>query len=253
MVPKKIQKMAEVGHIAWQIREEVADFVKPGKTTLEIDEFAGRLMEEYGVRSLSRGTTDPEAGLDAPFPGYICVSINNELTHGFGKPDVVVQDKDMVSIDVAIEKDGWCADNCTTRVVGTPSKTQSRLMDVTYEAMHLGIAAAKTGNRVGDIGHAIQEFVEKRGFSVVRALAGHGIGREIWEEPLVPNYGKPGTGAVLKKFQTIALDTMVNAGGSRVIFDPFDKWTVRTADGRDSCVFEETFYVTKHGGEILTK
>ena len=252
-IPPKIQKMAEVGHIAYLIREETAAYVKPGRSTLEIDRFAKRLMDEYGVTSLSYGASDEEAGVETPFPGYICVSLNDEVTHGIGRSDVIIQDGDMVSIDVAVQKDGWCGDNCTTVVAGKPSKAQAKLMDVTYEAMQRGIASAKTGARVGDISHAIQSFAQSEGFSVVRDLAGHGIGQNIWEEPMVPNFGKPKTGPKLKEFQTIALDTMLNEGGSRVVFDPFDKWTVRTADGKNACVFEETFYVSKEGGVVLTK
>jgi methionyl aminopeptidase len=179
------------------------------------------------------------------------VSVDDEVVHGI--PDGrVLQEGQVVSIDVGVKKDGFFGDAARTFAVGQVSAEKQRLLAVTEAALEVGIAQARAGNRLHDVSHAVQEHVEAAGFSVVRDLVGHGIGRSLHEEPAVPNFGSAGTGLVLSEGMTLAIEPMVNAGTHRVQVGD-DGWTVRTADGRPSAHFEHTVVVRRDGAEILTK
>ena len=216
--------------------------VRPGVTTGELD----RLAEEF-IRSHGGG---PSFQGYRGFPASICSSVNDEVVHGIPGPRVL-RDGDIVGIDVGVEMDGYHGDAAWTFPVGTVSAEVERLLAVTREALIQGIAEARPGQRIGDISHAIQSHVEAQGFSVVRALVGHGIGREMHEEPQVPNYGPPGRGPKLLVGQVLAIEPMVNVGGPDVLTRD-DGWTIATQDGSLSAHFEHTVAVDMAGPVILS-
>jgi methionyl aminopeptidase len=185
------------------------------------------------------------------YPASICTSINDEVVHGIpGRR--ALRDGEIVSIDLGAEVDGFHGDLAVTLAVGTVGEPRRRLLAVTAEALEDGIAAVRPGARLGDVGNAIQRRVERAGFSVVRDYAGHGVGRRLHEEPQVPNFGRRGAGLVLRAGMTLAIEPMVNIGGSDVVVER-DGWTVRTADGQPSAHFEHTVAVTEHGADVLTR
>lgn len=243
--------MQVAGKAAKSILEDLIASIRVGTNTLEVDQLAGKLMAEQGATSMSLNYSRGFTG--KPFPGHICIWKNDIVTHGIPSKDVILEDGDLVSVDVAISKDGWCADNARSFILGTPKDNVQHLLEVTTEALSKAIQAAKTGNTVGDIGFAVQSFVEGEGFSVVRDLVGHTIGKKMHEEPMIPAYGKVNTGRILEKYHTIAMDTMINEGSPEVAFSKEDGWTVRTKDSKLSCIMEDTFYVDDKGGVVLTK
>jgi methionyl aminopeptidase len=243
-----IKTAAEVQHMraacaaAAEILRSVAAMVEPGRMTKELDEVAGELIGRYGGKS-------PFLGYKG-YPGNICVSVNEEVVHGIpGKRRV--QYGDIVSLDIGIILDGYVGDNATTVAVGVVKPRTQELLRVTQLALEGGIAQARSGNRVGDISHAVQNVVEGNGFSVVREFVGHGVGRKMHEEPQIPNYGKAGEGPKLKPGMTLAIEPMINAGVGEVQMLS-DGWTVVSADGQPSAHFEHTVLVTEGDPEILT-
>lgn len=250
-LPEKIIKMGEVGRVAAQIMQELIEYSVIGRDTLSIDQFAGELIEKYGAQSMQKGYRP--GFYIKPFPGNICVGTNEVVTHGIGSKDIILKDGDLVSIDLTIKKDGYCADMARSFILGKGSEEAEKLLAVTTEALNIAMKAAKSGATTGDVGHAVQPYVEENGFSVVRELVGHTIGKNMHEDPLVPAYGKPNNGPILEKYHTIAMDTLVNVGTHEVKFDKKDGWTVRTADGKLSCLMEDTFYVDDEGGVPLTR
>jgi methionyl aminopeptidase len=216
--------------------------VRPGITTAELDRLAEAVIRDHGARPAFKGYHG--------FAASICASINEEVVHGIPGPRAL-QEGDIIGIDVGAELHGWYGDAARTFAVGAVSEDASRLMRVTEEALNLGLAEARAGSRVGDISHAVQAHVEGHGFSVVRDLVGHGIGREMHEEPAVPNHGPSGKGPRLFVGQVLAIEPMVNAGGFAVVTRP-DGWTVATKDGRWSAHFEHTVAVGTEGPEILS-
>jgi len=227
---------------AARILSAVAALVQPGRTTGELDEAAGELIKNCGGKS-------PFLGYKG-YPGHICVSVNEEIVHGIpGKRRV--QYGDIVSLDVGIILAGFVGDNATTAAVGVIETRTQELLRVAEQALFAGIGKARSGNRVGDISHAIQSMVEGHGFSVVREFVGHGVGRKMHEEPQIPNYGRPGEGPKLKPGMTLAIEPMINAGTGEVKMLS-DGWTVVTADGAPSAHFEHTVLVTEGDAEILT-
>jgi methionyl aminopeptidase len=184
------------------------------------------------------------------FPGHACISVNEEVVHGIGG-ERRLQEGDVVKIDIGVVKGKWIGDNARTVAVGLVSEEALRLIEATSEALRLGVAAARAGRRLGDVSAAIQSLVESRGFSVVREFVGHGVGRNLHEEPQIPNFGKAGTGPRLKAGMTLAIEPMVNVGraGVRILGD---EWTVVTSDGKLSAHFEHTVLVTRDEAEILT-
>ena len=241
--PKEVRAMQHPGEIVAGAHGVVRDALRPGITTKELD----RLVEEY-IRE--RGGKPAFKGYRG-FPASVCASVNDEVVHGI-PGDRVLQQGDIVGVDIGVQAGGFYSDAAQTLPVGTPSADVRRLLQVTRAALYAGISRAQAGNRVGDVSWAVQELVEEAGFSVVRTLVGHGIGRSMHEDPQVPNFGEPGKGPQLKPGMAIAIEPMVNAGEPDVEVLP-DKWTVVTRDGSLSAHFEHTVAVTEEGPMILTE
>lgn len=241
--PKEIEAMREACRISAGALRAGGAAIRPGATTADVD----KAIYDYIV---SRGAKPNFKGLYG-FPGSACISVNQELIHGIPSKKVVLREGDIVSIDTGAAVHGWNGDNAYTFACGSVDARAQKLLDVTKEALYRGIAAAVPGNRVGDIGAAVQQYVEENGFSVVRNYVGHGVGRELHEDPEVPNYGQPGRGPRLVSGMVIAIEPMVNEK-SHVVKTLSDGWTVVTADGGLSAHFEHTVAVTAKGPEILT-
>ena len=237
-----IERMRAACRAAAEVMRAVAALIQPGRTTKELDEAAAELIRQRGGKS-------PFLGYKG-FPGHICVSVNEEVVHGIPSQRHL-QYGDIVSLDVGIVLDGFVGDNATTVAVGVVPARVQELLEATQDGLRAGIAAARPGNRVGDISHAVQTTVEARGFSVVREFVGHGVGRKMHEEPQIPNFGSAGTGPKLKPGITLAIEPMINLGGYAVRMLN-DGWTVVTADGSPSAHFEHTVLVTEKDAEILT-
>jgi methionyl aminopeptidase len=242
---REIDLMSQGGKILGQTIQKLKDAVRPGMSTAELD-----AVGENFIRSHD-GATPAFKGLYG-FPGSICTSINDEIVHGIPSKKRVLREGDIVSIDVGVGYKGYFTDSAITVPVGTVDAKTERLLTVTVEALEAGIAAARVGNHIGDIGAAVQMVVERAGFSVVRDLVGHGIGVEFHEEPQVPNYGKAKRREKLVPGLTLAIEPMVNAGGpaTRTLSD---RWTIVTADGTRSAHFEHTVAITEEGPRVLTK
>jgi methionyl aminopeptidase len=238
----EIDAMAASGEVLAACHDLLAAEVRAGVTTIELD----RMAEEF-IRA--QGGTPAFLGYMG-FPGSICPSVNEQVVHAIPGP-YALRDGDIVSIDVGVVLDGWVSDAARTHAVGSVSVQAARLMAATEAALHRAIEAARPGNRVGDIGHAVQTEVEAAGFSVVQSLVGHGVGRSMHEEPQVPNFGRPGTGPELVPGMVIAIEPMVNAGRSDVVMAG-DGWTISSADGSLSAHFEHTVAITADGPRILT-
>jgi methionyl aminopeptidase len=242
--PDEIEAMARAGRIIGQLFQRLAERVVPGTTTGDIDTFAESFIRDHD------GAVPAFKGLYG-FPASVCASVNHEVVHGIPSPRRKLVEGDIVSIDVGVVLDGWFSDSAHTLPVGHVDEETRRLLDVTRQALRLGIDQARPGNRVGDIGHVIQTHAEAAGFSVVRELVGHGIGREPHEDPQVPNFGSPGQGSRLEAGLVLAIEPMVNLGVADVRTLP-DRWTVVTADHRRSAHFEHTVAVTTNGPRVLT-
>jgi len=246
MVYLRDRREIEVIRVAAQLVARTLDMlgreIRPGVTTAALDRLAETFIRDHGGRPAFKGYRG--------FPATICPSVNEEVVHAIPGPRRL-DDGDMVGVDVGVEMNGYYGDSARTFAVGEVSAEVKRLMQVTREALLEGVARARGGNRVGDISHAIQTHVEHHGFSIVRALVGHGIGREMHEEPQVPNYGLPDRGPRLMIGQVLAIEPMVNAGGPEVVTQP-DGWTVVTKDGSLSAHFEHTVALGPDGPEILS-
>ncbi len=245
---QEIEKMREACRIVALAHKEVEKLLHIGMTTQEIDDIVERVFKENGANPSCKGYP---RGSRNPFPSASCISINDEVIHG--RPsNQKLQDGDLVCVDLVCDKDGYFGDATRCYVIGNGSDVAKKLVQVAKESFYEGIKQAKPGNRISDISHAIQVYVEKNGFSVVREFQGHGIGREMHEDPGVPNYGKPGKGPRLEAGMTLAVEPMINEGVYDVdILD--DDWTVVTSDGKLSAHYENTILITKDGAEILTK
>lgn len=237
-----IAKMREAGKIlAWTLRM-VSGEIKPGVTPAKLDELADKLIREKGGKPSFLGYRG--------YPASTCISVNNVVIHGI--PDEKpLEEGDIIDLDFGVFKDGFHADSAWTFPVGKVSKAAERLLNITRESLMQGISKAKAGNKVGDIGSTVQKYVESNGYSVVRELVGHGIGKNLHEEPNVPNYGKPSSGAVLREGTTICIEPMVNEGTAEIVTLD-DGWTMVTKDGKLSAHFEHTVAITREGPEILT-
>jgi len=240
----EIEKMRRSGHIVRQVLDLVSAMVAPGVTTMDLERAAEQRIRELGGKPAFKGYYD--------YPCVLCTSINQEVVHGIPSETRRLAEGDIVSIDCGVVLDGYYGDSAVTVPVGEISPEVRRLVEVTQESLQRGIAAARPGARVGDIGASVQEFVEAAGFSVVREFVGHGIGTKLHEDPQVPNYGTRDQGLKLKEGMVIAIEPMVNAGVASVrVLE--DKWTAVTQDGKPSAHFEHCVAVTKDGPVILTE
>ena len=241
---RDLKVMREACRISAEALRLAGNAVEPGVTTAEID----RIAEKY---ILSQGAV-PNFKNYQGYPATACISINNEVIHGIPSKKRVIKSGDIVSIDLGAKFDGYHGDNAATFACGDITDEAKRLIDTTRESLYEGIAAAVSGGRLGDIGHAIQQYVEQRGYSVVRKFVGHGVGTQLHEAPEVPNFGTPGRGIRLMPGMTLAIEPMINQGGYDVKVLP-DGWTVLTKDGSLSAHFEHTVAITPDGPQILTK
>lgn len=240
---REIELMKEAGRLVGETHKYLKQFIKEGITTIELD----KLAEDF-IRK--NGGIPTEKGYEG-YPASICASVNDEVVHGIpGKRKL--KNGDIITIDMVISYKGYQADSAWTYAVGEISKEKKYLMEHTEKALYEGLKQVKPGNRLGDVSHAIQEYAESHNLSVVRELSGHGIGTEMHEDPDIPNYGKKGTGIVLKKGMTLAIEPMLNLG-KRDIAILNDDWTIVTLDGSDSAHYEHTVVVTEDGCEIITK
>lgn len=251
MIPIKnkegIARMRESCAIAALVLKELKELVRPGITTYDLDQAARDFIAKHGARSACYGY---KVG-SRRFPAYTCLSVNEEVVHGIGSLKRILRDGDVVSLDVVVEYNGYIGDNATTVALGLLQPRVAELLKVSEEALHIGIKQAVVGNRIGDISHAIQAYVESYGFGVVRDLVGHGVGVSMHEEPQIPNFGRPGSGAKIKPGMTLAIEPMVNMGTWRTK-TLSDGWTIVTADGAPAAHFEHTVLTTENGPEILT-
>ena len=240
--PDEIEKMRAAGRILGACLGHLAEVTRPGLRALDLDHQAETFIRDHGCIPGFIGYNG--------FPSSLCVSINDQVVHGI-PTERVIEEGDLVSLDCGLILDGWWADSGLSLCAGAARPEVSRLLEVTEEALRRGIDAARPGGFIGDIGDAVQSFVEASGFSVVRQYVGHGIGRNMHEAPQVPNYGKAGTGNLIKPGLVVAIEPMVNAGKPETrVLD--DDWTVVTADGSLSCYFEHTVAITPAGPEVLT-
>ncbi|UQS86240.1 type I methionyl aminopeptidase [Nicoliella spurrieriana] len=246
--PREIEKMAESGAILAGVHKGLQKLIKPGLDTWEIEEFADKYIKDHGGYPSEKG-----------FDGYkfaTCISVNEEVAHGIPRKGLKLKDGDIVKVDMCVDKDGFESDSCWSYAVGNVSDEIKKLMQVTHDALYIGIDQAVIGNRIGDIGAAIQEYVEKQnGFGDVRELIGHGIQPSIHEAPNVPAYGNAGQGMRLREGMTITIEPMVNTGTWQITdrYDKKDDWTYYvSADGTPSAQYEHTLAITKDGPKILT-
>ncbi len=241
--PADLAIMRQAGLIVWEVIQAMIAAVRPGATTAEIDRLAERETRRRGATPAFKGYRG--------FPASLCISVNEEVVHGIPSEQRSLREGDVVSLDFGVFVGGFYGDSAVTVPVGQVAPEAARLIDATRAAMHAGIGAARAGNRLHDIGHAVQRVAEGAGFSVVRDFVGHGIGRRLHEEPQVPNYGTEGTGVRLKPGMVLAIEPMVNAGLPEVeILD--DGWTAITLDRRPSAHFEHTVAIGPEGPTILT-
>lgn len=246
---RDLAKMRHAGQIVADILKLMRDMVRPGIDTLTLDEAAEALVLKEGAKPAFKGYK--VSWVSVPFPGTLCVSINNEVVHGIPSRSRILEEGDIVSIDTGASIEGFFGDAACTYAVGKISDVRQRLLDVTLASLHKGMEAIKPGATIGDVGHAVESYVLPFGYGLVRDYAGHGIGRKPHEAPQVPNYGRPGSGVTLKKSMTFCVEPMVMTGGEAVE-TLADGWTVVTADGSDAAHFENSLLVTESGVEILT-
>lgn len=239
----ELQKMREAGKVTAAVHKLMTEMVKPGVSTWELDAAAEKTIRSFGATPLFLGYYG--------FPGSICASVNEEVVHGIPKKDRILKSGDIISIDTGARLDGFCSDAAITLGVGKVSEEAQRLMDVTKKSLFKAIGQVKPGNRLGDVQHAVETFAVSNGMGVVRDYCGHGIGRNMHEEPSIPNFGTPGTGPLLEKGMVLAIEPMLTAGTFRVR-ELSDGWTVVTRDGSLAAHFEHTVAVTANGSEIFT-
>ena len=240
---KEIELIATSCQIVSDTLDMLSDHVKPGVKINDLDKMAEKFIINCGARPAFKGYMG--------FPATLCVSVDDEVVHGIPN-DRILKEGQIVGIDCGAEKDGYFGDHARTFSVGNISNDKQKLMDITHKSLMLGIAEASPDNFVSDIGYAIQSYVEKYGYSVVRELVGHGIGTELHEEPQIPNYGEPKQGYRLREGMCIAIEPMINLGSKEIKTDS-DGWTIRTLDGQVSAHFEHTIAITSNGPKILSQ
>lgn len=243
---REIQKIKEAGHIVYLALQSVKEAIHPGITTQELDQIAEDMIRKHGANPSCKGYA--EAG-EIPFPATCCISVNDEIIHGI-PGSRKLQEGDLVSVDIVADKDGYFADAARSFVVGENPEAE-KLIEVTEQAFWQGWKQANIGNRISDISHAIQEYVESHGYSVIREFQGHGVGIAMHEEPGIPNFGKPGKGPRLQAGMVLAIEPMVNEG-SRYICESDDGWTILTDDGKLAAHYENSIAITEKGPIVLT-
>ena len=241
--PREIEIMREAGKIVALTHQELQKHIAPGITTKGLDEIADRFIRQHDAVPSFKGYNG--------FRGSICASVNEELVHGIPGNRTLI-DGDIISIDIGANYNGYHGDSAWTYPIGSISADTQKLLDVTEESLFLGLKEAKPGDRLSNISHAVQTFVEGNGFSIVREYVGHGVGQDLHEAPQIPHYGPPNKGPRLKPGMVLAIEPMVNAG-SRYVNTLSDNWTVVTVDGKLCAHFEHTIAITESGYEILTK
>ena len=240
--PEEIDRMAASGALLVKAMNLIAGKIRPGVTTRELDRAAEKFIRSQGAVPTFKGYRG--------FPGSICASPNSMIVHGIPGPYTLVKG-DVISVDLGVTLDGWVADAARTFPVGPVSPVAQKLLDVTRESLMLAVPQCRAGNHLGDIGHAVQAYVEENGLSVVRSLVGHGVGREMHEDPQIPNYGEPGTGIALEEGMVLAIEPMVTAGRHAIrIAD--DGWSIFSQDDSLAAHFEFTIAVTGEGPRVLT-
>lgn len=240
----ELEKMRRAGVVVWEVLQELKAMVKPGLATIELEKVAEQRIAERGARAAFKGLYN--------YPCVLCTSINDEIVHGIPSAARKVREGDLLKIDVGAEVEGYYGDSAITVPVGEVSPALQQLVRVTEESLYAAIDRVRLGSRVGDVSSAVEQYVTRFGYSVVRDFVGHGIGSRLHEDPKVPNYGTPGVGPKLKEGMVLAIEPMVNTGksGSRVLRD---QWTAVTEDGGYSAHFEHTVVVTGNGPWILTR
>ena len=247
---EEIELIREASKRLATVLYKVRDIVKPGVSTLELDKYAEKLIRDMGdVPAFLNYKPDLAA---TPYPASLCVSVNDEVVHGIPKANRILKEGDIVSLDLGLKHKNHFADMAVTVGVGEISSSSKKLLEVTEKSLMIGIDQALGGNKVGDIGYAIESFVKPYHYGIVEILAGHGVGKEIHEDPYIPNFGKRGTGAKLVPGMVIAIEPMINMGTKNVTLDK-DEWTFRTEDRKRSAHFEHTILITGGEPEILTK
>jgi len=241
---RELDRMRQAGRVLAEVKDRLRALVRPGVSTRDIDVDVEAFIVSRGAKSAFKGYRG--------FPATVCTSINEEVVHGIPSAKRKLREGDIIGLDLGCIVEGYYADCAITLPVGAVPARVQELLDVTRESLDKAIVQCRAGNRLGDISHAVQSHCESHGFGVVRAFVGHGIGKQLHEEPQVPNFGEPGRGAVLKEGMVLAIEPMVNAGkpGSRV---KADKWTAVTEDSRYSAHFEHTVAVTANGPWVLTR
>jgi len=240
---QEIAKIVKSGKIAYDTHMELAKFIKPGISTYKLNEIANNFIEKQNAKAAFLGFMG--------FPGHICTSLNDIVVHGIPRREDVLKDGDLIGIDIGIEYDGFYSDTAWTWPVGEISEENKKLVKVTQNCLFKGIRQAIVGNRIGAIGNAVQEHAESNGYSVVRSLVGHGVGKSIHEEPQVPNFGNRKDGTQIKVGMVLAIEPMINIGDYHVFTDK-DAWSVKTKDGLASAHFEHTIAITSKGPVICT-
>lgn len=246
---REIEQMRAAGQLVAETFERLTGLVVPGVTTAELDRKAEEYIRSQGGRPMYKGYRPPG---HTPFPATICVAVNNQIVHGIPSEQQVLQDGDIIGIDIGAVYNGWVGDACRTYPVGNINALSRRLMDVTRRCLDLGIEQARPGKHLGDIGAVIQTHAERAGFSVVRELYGHGIGKALWEEPNVRHWATKGTGVRIQAGMVFTIEPMINAGSPQIRIER-DGWTISTADGSRSAQYEDTLAIREDGPDLLTR
>ncbi|HEU0003048.1 MAG TPA: type I methionyl aminopeptidase [Ktedonobacteraceae bacterium] len=252
---QEIAQLREAGRIVAQTYDVLRPYVKPGVTTAELDKIAEDFIRGKGAKPIYKGygARPARGNMPAvpPFPATICVAVNDVICHGIPSPKQRLKEGDIIGVDIGVLYKGWVGDACVTYPVGQLDDETQRLMDVAKRCLELGIEQARNGNRLGDVGAAIQTYAEANGFSTVRDFVGHGVGHSLHEDPQVPHYGRPNTGLKLQRGMVFTIEPMINEGTYQAKMLP-DRWTVCTADGKRSAQFEHSLAITDGAPELLT-
>ena len=244
----EIELMRKANRLVGATLAEVGKAIKPGVTTLQLDRIAEEFIRDHGAVPTFKGFPNP---FGSPFPASICTSVNEIVVHGIPDDKTVLKAGDIISVDCGTLLNGYNGDSCYTFCVGDVAPEVKKLLETTKASLYKGIEQAVAGNHIGDIGSVVQDFCEAEGYGVVRELTGHGIGREMHEDPQIPNYGRRGNGVMLKAGMCIAIEPMITMGDRRIGLMP-DKWSIRTIDGKPAAHFEHTIAIRRGKAEILS-